>query len=407
MLPQVELFESEQAKWTEVEQSLYNQISQLNEDHQSLLAKKHTKSPSVESQAVEIPEGGLNSSKSLILSPTPSHLATASPTFQIPETTLEELQHLHMRVADLSSEQAALQAEVLRLENELEEVQRVNSDLQEQNENYEVLLSERMLAGLNAFTDSGNGSSLGTSGMQEGSTTGSRPPSSLDRLEEEEDGLATDDEDGPEVFESSGDGNLSTGAVAANMTPNRLNKTAKKRQSMMGLGGGLDLEAELDRARREEEEERQKAEEKAKRKKDRDVAARRRANQSTATIGDGEPLPADVETLRKEVKLLRQENKGVSLTLKYNVVDGLYADRSQLFTALYVCQQDIGEDHRNRRFRKGFVGREGPETSIYPNYCCIPTATPYTSKDRHPPRQHSLDQANTFTNTLNGSNSDK
>lgn len=259
-------------------------------------------------------EKGLDSSKSLILSPTPSHLVPASPTFQIPETTLEELQMLHTRVAELSSEQSVLHDEVIRLQNELEEVQRVNSDLQEQNENYEVLLSERMIAGLNVFSDSGHASSLHTSSLREGSsTTGSRPPSSLDRLDEEEDASLSDDDE-PEVFESLGDGNLSTGAVAANVTPNRIKRTAKKRQSIMALGGsgGLDLEAELDRARREEEEEHKKAEEKAQRRKDRDAAARRKANQSSATIGDAEPMPNDVEGLKKEVKLLRQENKGVS-----------------------------------------------------------------------------------------------
>jgi FtsZ-binding cell division protein ZapB len=256
---------------------------------------------------IEVPEEGLHSSRSLALSPTPSHLGIASPTFQIPESTLEELQLLHTRISELSSEQTALQDEIIRLENEMEEVQRVNSDLQEQNENYEVLVSERMLAGLGAFTESRLGSGTTAASLQGDS---SRPTSSLDRLDEE-DGLSSDDDDGAIVFESSGDGNLSTGAVAANMTPERIKRTAKQRQSIPGSGGGLDLEAELDRARQEEED-RKKAEEKAKRKKDRDSAARRRANQSTATVGDSEPIPADVETLRQEVKLLRQENKGVS-----------------------------------------------------------------------------------------------
>lgn len=322
MCLQVELFESEQAKWQEIEQSLHNQISKVNEDHQALLAKQHTKSSSseVESQVTDIAEEGLHSSRSLVLSPTPSHLAIASPTFQIPESTLEELQLLHTRISELSLEQTILQDEVIRLENEMEEIQRVNSDLQEQNENYEVLVSERMLAGLSAFTDSGLGIETNPTSYQGDS---SRPPSSLDRLDEE-DGLSSDDEDGDLIFETSGDGNISTGAVAANMTPDRLKRTVKKRQSMLGSGSGLDLEAELDRARQEEEEDRKKAEEQAKRKKDRDTAARRRANQSTATSGDGEAIPADVETLRKEVKLLRQENKGVStfqqLTIKVKVI---------------------------------------------------------------------------------------
>lgn len=318
MTEQIQLFDSEQAKWTEIEQSLHSQISRLNDDHQALLAKQQNKFPTVvdmDNQSAEDQqiEKGLESSKSMVLSPTPSHLLPASPTFQIPESTLEELQMLHTRVAELSSEQSTLQDENIRLQNELEEVQRVNSDLQEQNENYEVLLSERMIAGLNIFPDSGHASSLNTSSLRDGSTTGSRPPSALDRLEEEEDVLSSEDDE-PDLFESLGDGNLSTGAVAANMTPNRIKHTAKKRQSVMALGsaGGLDLEAELDRARREEEEDRKKAEEKAQRRKDRDNAARRRANQSSATIGDTEPIPNDIEALRKELKLLRQENKGVS-----------------------------------------------------------------------------------------------
>lgn len=335
-LTQAELFDSEQTKWNEIEQSLQSQIKQLNDDYQVLLATQHARSGSHGSNASAMPEHTQHSSTNHSLSPsTPSHFATAavasttgpvaSPTFQIPESTLEELSFLHTRISMLTSEQTELTEEVKRLTSELEELQRVNFDLQEENENYEVLLSERMIAGhFGHFTvgagtaaDSGIGSSVNTSILHDGSLAGSRPPSSLDRLDEEEDLLSSDDED-QVLFESSGNGNIFTGAVAANIAPNRINRSAKKRQSMMGMsgGGGLDLEAELDRARQEEEEERQRAEEKSRKKKERDnaAAARRKANQSTATMAEGETLPNDVEGLRKEIKLLRQENKGVSLT---------------------------------------------------------------------------------------------
>lgn len=321
-----------------------------------------------------MPEHTQNASTSQSLSPsTPSHFATAaassttgpvaSPTFQIPESTLEELSFLHTRVSKLSSEQTELTEEVQRLTSELEELQRVNVDLQEENENYEILLSERMIAGhfghfaasAGTAADSGIGSSVNTSILHDGSLAGSGPPSSLDRLDEEEDLLSSDDEN-QILFESSGDGNLSTGAVAANITPNRINRSAKKRQSMMGIsgGGGLDLEAELDRARQEEEEERRSAEEKSRKKKERDTAAaaRRKANQSTATMADGETLPNDVEGLRREIKLLRQENKGVSLTLfeDFAIRSEQSADHVWYWiTAVNVCQQDLREDHWHRR----------------------------------------------------------
>ena len=290
-------------------------------------ATQHVRSATSGSQATEASEEAQYASKGQTLSPSsPSYFATtlpptASPTFQIPESTLEELSFLHTRVSILSSEQTDLQTEITRLSNELEELQRFNSDLQEQNENYEVLLSERMLSGLHqfgSFGDSGVGSSL--AGIHdEASLVGSRPASSLDRLDEEEGHVSSSDDENEILFETSGNGDISTGAVAANITPNRIKRTAKKRQSMMGISGGaagFDLEAELDRARQEEQEaERNRAEEKSRKKKDRETAARRKANQSTATMADGEPLPNDVESLRKEIKLLRQENKGVSCSL--------------------------------------------------------------------------------------------
>lgn len=275
------------------------------------------------------------------------------------------------------------------MKNELEELQRFNLDLQEQNENYEVLLSDRMLSGLHFGStfgpgdagDSGIGSSLIGGSRDDTSLGGSRPASSLDRLDEEEDQLSSDDED--ILFESSGDGNLSTGAVAANITPNRIQRTANKRQSSMGLGGGpggLDLEAELDRARREEEEEeerRKKAEERSRKKKERESAARRKANQSTATMGDGEPLPDDVEGLRKEIKLLRQENKGVSLTIVSKQHRSVLTIQSDI--AIDIRQQDSGKDHRHRRIRKGSGSRERSQTATHAYYGAVTSPTAYSS----------------------------
>lgn len=266
--------------------------------------------------AVSLPESTITTSS------TSSEPASQSPSFSIPFSTLDELHVLNGRIAELTTEQLTLTNEMQQLHREMKEMQRMNEDLQDQNANYEVLLGERMLNGLGSLAESGlnkghpfssSSTGLGVESVSEGGR--SRTPSSLSKLEEEQ------YEDGPEIhakessidaasgLESSGDDLLASRASAARSPFLRLTKRSNDRDEIQVCAGASDLDAELRRAETEEAE-REKLE--AVRQKAAASAARRKANQSEHLGGrDGDPIPSDFTQLKEEIKLLRQENKGV------------------------------------------------------------------------------------------------
>ena len=370
---QLETFEAERETWRETKKMLSTKYNDLSQQYESTLAQLHTRMPSGE-ESVASPAPPANGTASAALSPSlslqsqPRAMPLSSPTFSIPASTLEELQSLQARVSELVAEKDHLAAEQERLQAEFEEVQRVNADLQEENENYEVLLGERMLAGLSgnaSIADSGIGSTeisnldSGAGSVTSEGTSRSRPTSSLDRLEEEslgEDGeLLSGGSAGAgfkrqstDFFESSGDGTLASGAVAARVSTDRTGpvRSARQRDSMLGLGGGLNLEAELSRASQEEQEEEAQRE---KERKKAAAAARRKQNQSTHLGGrEGDPIPSDVEALQKEVKLLRQENKGVS-RLSCQTKSVQMSGSNVSFAAHDLCRQDYRARHWHGR----------------------------------------------------------
>jgi hypothetical protein len=115
---------------------------------------------------------------------------------------------------------------------------------------------------------------------------------------------------------------------------------------MLDLGGGLNLEAELSRASQEEQEEEAQRE---KERKKAAAAARRKQNQSTHLGGrEGDPIPSDVEALQKEVKLLRQENKGVS-RLSCQTKSVQMSGSNVSFAAHDLCRQDYRARHWHGR----------------------------------------------------------
>ena len=315
---QVETFEAERQSWQDSRNTLQHKLEKLEGEYEAIRAQATATEPGESEASARSVEAG-----SAALSPSFSRQSASqgqlSPNFQIPISTLEELQDLHTRVNELTQEQEAVKAESQNLREEMEDLQRVNGDLQEENENLLQLLNERMFAGV--INDSGIGSSADSShatNIESIASDGSRsrPASSLDALPEEFEGEDDSFErqssgvrQSREFFEASGSGSLADGAVPANIAADRTGRIAKKRDSV--LGGGLDLEAELDRARTEEEEARREAEKEQERKKA--IAARRKANQSSHLGGrEGDPLPTGIEALQKEVKQLRQENKGLS-----------------------------------------------------------------------------------------------
>lgn len=408
---QLDSFETERKIWDDSERSFNSRIAKLQQEKEELHAASQAVQSAFTSPSVSTAVGSTgttsksipgstalavgqstSSSGSSVLPPLPA----SSPTFSIPAETLEEISALHVRINELTASQTMLLAETQRLQSEMEELQRMNNDLQEENENYEVLLSERMLSGYadsgfgtaansSMASASGDGARNGGAGLLDALSDGSRsrPTSSLDRLDEEsldEDGevLEGDGEDPSfeeEVLETVGSGSLNSGAVPARVPVNRT-RVVKKRESMIGVGGGLDLGAELERATKEEEERKEALEKEKRRKK---VQARRAANASTHLGGrEGDPIPDDLEALRKEVKLLRQENKGVRI---YS------AERSACVTwlsiARVVCsacnlsRQDPRPRYQSRRVREGSRCRQGLQSlSTDGSYLLLARARP-------------------------------
>lgn len=251
---------------------------------------------------------------------------------------------LQSRLDNLTREHERVIAQSVELHAQLEDLQRLTSELQEENENYEALLSERMLHDIGAVSAASTAasgelqaqqarppsqaSSSTDSKYKRHSMGSSRPSSSLSKLEEDaEEG--DEDHTGDtiaEVLEGHGDGNALNGAVGARNSIIRTPKSSDTARmydnthrrttssSSIGRGSTLNLEAELGRAERSEEE---KAREEQERQRKQAIAARRKANASNHLGGrEGDPLPSDIDSLQKEVKLLRQENKGVSLCLQ-------------------------------------------------------------------------------------------
>ena len=223
---------------------------------------------------------------SIAISPSPSVQASHSSTLSIPASTLEELSGLQGRVADLNTERANLSIEIQRLFMELEDLQRLNGDLQEQNENYEVLLGERMLNGLGSLADSesigratAHKLTAGRLGVETASDGGrSRPSSFLGRLDEEpygnSDYTSGDRDELQETKEHQGSTSLSNGTRGRRSSDSRSEKLSKKETN--SRVDNSNFEAELARLGLEK--------------------------------GENERMTK----LDEEVKLLRQENKGVN-----------------------------------------------------------------------------------------------
>lgn len=358
---QIESFETERNTWQDERKGLHSQLEKLQEAYQVAQAETMARQPSA-SETVASRAGSGLSALSPSLSTISGTQAEASPGSAIPASTLEELQELHTRIAQLTDEQESLTAETRRIQAEVEELQRMNGDLQEDNENLLQLLNERMFAGV--MHDSGIGSSAdssqSTTHIESMASDGSRsrPTSSLDALAEEYEGDSDEDmadrvsaaPRSREVFEASGSGSLAGGAVPANITTDRTSHFARKRDSAVNHGGALDLETELSRAN-EDEEVRAQAEKEQERK--RAIAARRKANQSSHLAGrEGDPLPIGTEALQKEIKQLRQENKGLTTYVTKLIervinIEGfekvLSADLSKTSPAMALGPSDQGQ----------------------------------------------------------------
>ena len=288
--------------------------------------------------------------RSAPLSPPPKAF---SPSQRVSDSHMRELQALQIRLNELSTEHERTVSQATSALAEVEELQRYTAELQEQNENYEALLSERMLLSLSpGFPVLHNEmQALHLSNSENGRTSktlsggSSLPSTSLEALHENDEDEFEDDG----MLEASGSGTLSSGAIGTRHRRNTSGDSSSTRDH-----ANLSLEAELGRAERDEE---QRSREDAEQKRRDAINARRKANASSHLGGrEGGPVPTDLDTLRKEVRLLRQENKGV----RQHRSTILSASLTRVSTAAHdIRKQDPGTRNWNGRLRESSCCRQG------------------------------------------------
>ncbi|KAF9513429.1 hypothetical protein BS47DRAFT_1485651 [Hydnum rufescens UP504] len=286
---QTQTFDAERQAFYDNEQHLKSRIQNLTQARKSYYGRRSSTSEISEAQAHEEEEGEIGSSSRMELGGDQ----------ETPETTA-----LKLELSTLSTSHASLQSTLQLLQMQLSELQRVNKELQEENESYNILLVERTINGQYEILrrtaptpstwqgDEDDGSSLH-------GTTGSR--SNLDVLPEVgEDqhpvlteldlALAQPRVPSPDLHRSGRKGPRRNGSTRTS-SPGR----GETLGDLPITGPGLDLAAELGRA------------------ENKDILDGYTAD------GPPEPVPSlhvdykIVEALRSEVKSLKDANKALNL----------------------------------------------------------------------------------------------
>lgn len=254
-----------------------------------------------------------------------------------------EMTALKLELSTLSTSYSSIQATLVLLQSQLNDLKRVNNELQEENESYNILLRERTLNGQfdvlrmggaspeqsSDGTDEGDDNSRDADSLQSRDTRRSGTLDPVHELAEEHEEQEEELETPPELDPSFGsvedkepetpvEESLSR-STRSRHTRRRSSVTAPRGESLANLpitGPGLDLAAELGRAENKDMldgqghtslEENVATDPKIRKKKtDRKVPS--------ATEPGGEVHATnDIDALRSEVKSLKDANKALSL----------------------------------------------------------------------------------------------
>jgi hypothetical protein len=255
-----------------------------------------------------------------------------------PEQEPAEMTSLKLELSTLSTSYSSLQNTLLLLQTQLVDLKRVNHELQEENESYMILLREKTLSGQfdvmrqiggSAGTDDeGDDDDLDIDVSGDVGSMNSITRSALDPVEEEltMDSFEQELERSLEPRDTDSHSQSSRKARHPSKHHRRRGSSAShsptgapRGESLAGLpltGPGLDLAAELGRAENKDVQDGGSVDD-----KDRsvlNVKGKRGKKSSTDTrkLADGLELigtPNDVESLRTEVKSLKDANKALSL----------------------------------------------------------------------------------------------
>ncbi|OAX44727.1 hypothetical protein K503DRAFT_852327 [Rhizopogon vinicolor AM-OR11-026] len=324
---QTSTFEAERQAFYDNEQHLRSRIQSLTQARN--VVEQPQSSPDndaeVETEVSDIP------------SPQEQHNPTKQD-LNDPESEPAEMTSLKLELSTLSTSYASLQSTLVLLQMQLVDLKRVNNQLQEDNESYMILLREKTLSGQFDLMKQVGGTSHTTDDgyddeavVDENADIGSLRStgrSVLDRVDEEmtDDDLEHDAErhgaDSPSSHRHHGRHGRRNDS--ASRSPSR----APHGESLADLpitGPGLDLAAELGRAENKDilagdsiDSDRPLLHGKGRRKKESGDA--RKVSSSDTPDSNG-----DLESLRSEVKILKDANKALSLYAS-KIIDRIIAE---------------------------------------------------------------------------------
>ncbi|KAI0694893.1 hypothetical protein BC835DRAFT_1274243 [Cytidiella melzeri] len=253
-----------------------------------------------------------------------------------------EMAALRLELSTLSTSHASLQSTLHLLQSQLNDLKRVNNELQEENESYNILLREKTLTGQfdvlrmgGAGRSEADGDSAGSS--DDGSDSGrdedslvSRDTgrSTLDPVHElaEEGEIELEEPEMDPQFqqpEDEQDENEPSGRPRPRHGRKRSSVIIPRGESLANLpitGPGLDLAAELGRAENKDIlgapttlDDRTNVEPKRKNKKGSGVETTRKVSAMSDPGLEHASAPDDMDALRNEVKSLKDANKALSL----------------------------------------------------------------------------------------------
>lgn len=260
-----------------------------------------------------------------------------------PEEEPAEMTALKLELSTLSTSHASLHATLALLQSQLNDVQRVNHELQEENESYNILLREKTLSGqFDIMRMGGVGDTSDQSGddedIQDSGSLGSRHTGRsrstldpVDELAEEQDEQVQKAEkpDLDPAFEHA-DEQAEVVQLDEPSSRNARRGHGRKRSSVIAphgeslanlpiTGPGLDLAAELGRAENKDMldtplEDRTILNKSRKNKKTHGNETSRKVSATSEQGVEFPTLPTnDIEYLRSEVKSLKDANKALSL----------------------------------------------------------------------------------------------
>ncbi|GJE85766.1 hypothetical protein PsYK624_018450 [Phanerochaete sordida] len=333
---QTSTFEAERQAFYDNEQHLKSRILSLSQARK--LSNAVPPSPSALSVAESEAEPEAESAR-------PEPQLVVKQDMSDPQQEPAEMTALKLELSTLSTSHTSLQSTLHLLQTQLNDLKRVNRELQEENESYNILLREKTLSGqfdilrMGGIREEREESPVSDDGEQDANSLQSRetgrsvldPVHELAEEHEEHEEEARRDEPEPELDPQFGQvDDPAADALDSEKSPRtrhgrrRSSVAAPRGESLANLpitGPGLDLAAELGRAENKDIldgqgslNDRVDADNKARKQKKPAEADHKTRSHTDSALGTSTSIiPDDLETLRSEVKSLKDANKALSL----------------------------------------------------------------------------------------------